>query len=35
MFKVNNKDSRKTPMAVSIVNFGQVNTGWVTIYDRC
>ena len=38
MFKVNNKDTRKTPMAyfkscssVSIVNFEQVNTGWVTV----
>ena len=33
MFKVNNKDTRTTPIAscprVSIVNFEQVNTGWV------
>ena len=34
MFKVNNKDTRTTPLAfrpwssVSIVNFGQVNTDW-------
>ena len=36
MFKVNNKDTRTTPMAyfttcssVSIVNFEHVNAGWV------
>ena len=27
MFKVNNKDTRTTP--TSIVNFEQVNAGWV------
>ena len=39
MFKVNNKDIRTTPMAyftpfssVSIVNFEQVNAGWVETY---
>ena len=33
MFKVNNKDTRTTPMAssVSIVNFEQVIVGWVKI----
>ena len=37
MFKVNNKDTRTTPLAyftpcfsVCIVNFEQVNSGWVT-----
>ena len=30
MFKVNNKDIRMTPCySVSIVNFEQVNAGWV------
>ena len=30
MFKVNNKDTRTTPCySVSIVNFEQVNAGWV------
>ena len=34
MFKVNNKDTRTTPWhrsGVSIINFEQVNTGWVSI----
>ena len=35
MFKVNNKDTRTTPMApcssVSIVDFKHVNAGWVWV----
>ena len=35
MFKVDNKDTRMTPMACSsafIVNFEQVNAGWAVFY---
>ena len=35
MFKVDNKDTRTTPMACSsafIVNFEQVNAGWAVFY---
>ena len=33
MFKVNKKDTRTTP-GVSIVNFDQVNAGWVISPER-
>ena len=29
MFKINNKDTRTTPLATSTVKFEQVNAGWV------
>ena len=34
MFKFNNKDTRMTPLAISIVNFEHVIAGWVLIYAK-
>ena len=34
MFKLNIKDTRTTPLAISIVNFEHVIAGWVLIYAK-
>ena len=38
MFKINNKNTRTTPVAcssVSIVSFKQVNVGWYVFWGTC